>query len=128
MKAKTKKAIVDIMNADAKDGLYAREYNSPLVQQLIDETYPEEMNKLDKEMSQTALEFYAEKDNLLMIDFLEGRITAVELGIRKTALFYQSKEKEREQMLEFWEGGINCTEEGGKSFDQFVKENYGGAE
>ena len=29
-------------------------------------------------------------------------------------------------MFEFWNGGIKCTEEGGKSFDQYYNETYGG--
>lgn len=33
-------------------------------------------------------------------------------------------EMEKEQMFEFWQGGINCTEEGGKSFDQYYNETY----
>ena len=36
-----------------------------------------------------------------------------------------SKELETQQAFEFWQGGINCTEEGGKSFEQYYKENYG---
>ena len=31
---------------------------------------------------------------------------------------------ENEQMLEMWNGGINCTEEGGTSFDQHYNETY----
>ncbi len=53
----TKKAITDIMNADAKDGLYAREHNSPTIQELLDETTPEELEKINKEMKQTAVDF-----------------------------------------------------------------------
>lgn len=40
--------------------------------------------------------------------------------------FRQAKEMEKEQMFELWNGGINCTEEGGKSFDQYFNETYGG--
>jgi|APGre2960657404_1045060.scaffolds.fasta_scaffold90198_2 hypothetical protein len=54
----TKKAITDIMNADAKDGLYAREHYSPTIQELLDETTPEELEKINKEMSQTAVDFF----------------------------------------------------------------------
>jgi hypothetical protein len=53
-KEEQKQLIVDIMNEDAKDGLYAREHNSPIIQELIDETTPEEMEKINKEMKQTA--------------------------------------------------------------------------
>ena len=40
--------------------------------------------------------------------------------------FEQALAMEKEQMLELWNGGINCTEEGGKSFDQYFNETYGG--
>jgi hypothetical protein len=53
-KNQRKQLITDIMNEDAKDGLYAREHNSPIIQELIDETTPEEMEKINKEMKQTA--------------------------------------------------------------------------
>ena len=35
-----------------------------------------------------------------------------------------AKEMEKEQMFELWNGGINCTEEGGKSFDQYYNEKF----
>lgn len=37
----------------------------------------------------------------------------------------QAKQMEKEQSFEFWQGGINCTEEGGKSFEQYYNETYG---
>jgi len=36
----------------------------------------------------------------------------------------QAKEMEKQQMLEFWNGGIDCTEEGGKSFEEYYNEQY----
>ena len=39
-------------------------------------------------------------------------------------LFEQALAMEKEQMLELWNGGIKCTEEGGKSFDQYHNETY----
>ena len=35
-----------------------------------------------------------------------------------------AKEMEKEQAFEFWKGGIRCTEQGGKSFDQYYNETY----
>jgi hypothetical protein len=40
-------------------------------------------------------------------------------------LLEQALAMEKEQMFELWNGGINCTEEGGKSFDQYYNETYG---
>ena len=37
----------------------------------------------------------------------------------------QALAMEKDQMFELWNGGINCTEEGGKSFDQYYNETYG---
>jgi hypothetical protein len=31
---------------------------------------------------------------------------------------------EKEQAFEFWKGGIDCTEEGGKSFEQYYNETF----
>lgn len=33
-------------------------------------------------------------------------------------------EMEQEQLYEMWQGGINCTEEGGKSFEDYYNEVY----
>lgn len=33
----------------------------------------------------------------------------------------QAKQMEKDQLFEFWNGGINSTKEGGKSFDQFYE-------
>lgn len=46
-------------------------------------------------------------------------------GILIPKSFEQAKAMEKQQMLTFWNGGINCTEENGKSFDQFLEETYG---
>ena len=60
--------------------------------------------------------------------------TAVEWLVEQFAKHYaihqleneieQAKEMEISEMLEFWNGGIKCTEEGGKSFDQYYKDTF----
>jgi hypothetical protein len=40
-----------------------------------------------------------------------------------TEFIEQAKEMEEQQMLEFWNGGIDCTE-GGVSFDQYYNKTY----
>jgi hypothetical protein len=67
------------------------------------------------------------------------RITAVEWLIQQMFLTYNATNQKKisseniiqhankmfeEQMLEFWQEGINSTEEGGKCFDQYFNENY----
>ena len=39
----------------------------------------------------------------------------------KEEIFDQAKQMEEDQLFEFWNGGINSTDEGGKSFDQFYE-------
>jgi len=36
--------------------------------------------------------------------------------------FEQAKEMHEKEAFEFWNGGINSTEEGGKSFEQYYNE------
>jgi hypothetical protein len=54
--------------------------------------------------------------------------TAVEWLAKKTFipayLLERAKELEKQQMFEFWNKGIDCTEEGGKSFDQYYNETF----
>jgi len=40
-----------------------------------------------------------------------------------TEFIEQAKEMEKQQMFEFWNGGIDCTE-GGVCFDQYYNETY----
>ena len=46
----------------------------------------------------------------------KGRITFEE--------FEQAKEIHKQELFEYWQGGINCTEVGGKSFDQYYQETF----
>ena len=48
---------------------------------------------------QTAVEWYAEQDNLALIDFLEGKINKIELLIIKTTILQQAKEKEKKRII-----------------------------
>ena len=60
---------------------------------------------------------------------VEYLIQEIELGLSEKGMknvFQHAKAMEREQMLEFWQGGINCSEEGGESFDQYYNQTYGG--
>ena len=40
------------------------------------------------------------------------------------SILKKAKEIEEQRMFEFWNGGIDCTEEGGKSFEQYYNETY----
>lgn len=46
------------------------------------------------------------------------------IGLIPVDVIEKAKEMERQQSFDFWQGGIKCTEEGGKSFDQYYNETY----
>ena len=48
---------------------------------------------------QTAVEWYAEQDNLALIDFLEGKINKIELLIIKTTILQQAKAIHKEEIM-----------------------------
>ena len=68
-------------------------------------------------MKQTAVEFLIRE--LRIEDLAKSEQLSVVHHIINEAL-----EMEKQQSFEFWQGGINCTEEGGKSFEQYYKETY----
>ena len=52
-------------------------------------------------MKQTAIEWFAEKDTELTIQFLEGKLNQIQLAIEKTKCLQQAKEMEKEQIIKF---------------------------
>jgi hypothetical protein len=60
------------------------------------------------------------------VEWLMNELTKLGSGAVRTfgELFEQAKEMEKEQMFEFWNKGIDCTEEGGKSFEHYYNETY----
>ena len=70
-------------------------------------------------MKQTAIEWLVEFINSDQYQKAFGQ-TYISVELVEQALAM-----EKEQMFELWNGGINCTEEGGKSFDQYYNETYG---
>jgi hypothetical protein len=71
----------------------AREINSPVIKQLIDETTPEELAKIDAEMTnnkQSSVEWL----QLVLVD----TILTHEQVMQTIGLFEQAKEMEKEQM------------------------------
>jgi hypothetical protein len=56
----------------------------------------------------TSIEFFAEKDTQLTIDFLENKLTQLQLAIAKTKLFHEAKEMHKQEMKDaFTEGEFN---------------------
>jgi hypothetical protein len=113
----------------------AREINSPLIQQLIDETTPEELAKIDTDMTnnkqQTAVEFYLDKVFDIIGDAILDKLSIEQIN-KIHDLSLQAKEMEKEQIITaFWNGdNTDCTsEQNVKDFaEQYYNETYGGSE
>ena len=84
-----------------QEQMKAREIESPIVKQLLDETTPEQFNKIDKEMSnnkQTAVEWLenqmkTSKYFYKLMEDINSRSTVAQSNI-----FQQAKEMEKEQI------------------------------
>jgi hypothetical protein len=50
---------------------------------------------------QTAVEWLIIKDSQATIDFIEGKITSLELAVKKATFIEQAKAMEKEQMCQF---------------------------
>ncbi len=59
-------------------------------------------------MKETALEFYAEQEVKLTLDFLANKINQVEYGIKRVKLIEQAKEMEIKQAHDYAEFAIIC--------------------
>jgi hypothetical protein len=58
-------------------------------------------------MKQTALEFYAEQEVKLTLDFLANKINQVEYGIKRVKLLQQAKEMEKDNVCDAWDDGYD---------------------
>ena len=77
---------------------------------------------------QTAVEWLIIKDSQATIDFIEGKITSLELAVKKATFIEQAKAMEKEQLENaYFNGGAdNMNDEG--SFKEYYIETYGGDE
>jgi hypothetical protein len=113
-------------------GNKAREINSPVIKQLLDETTPEELAKIDTEMTNNKQQ--------TAVDILCGKL-AMKLGIPQAITFYidhqeeirEAKEMEKERIetaynkgtvhgIDYPESTLPITGE------QYYNETYGGGE
>jgi hypothetical protein len=93
-----------------------------------------------KQMSkQTAVQWFINKDTQATIDFIEGKITSLELAVKKATFIEQAKEMEKEQIEDAYDAGVSEGEMRGESdyenedrFDSctssttYYNETYGG--
>ena len=70
-------------------------------------------------MKQTALEFYAEQEVKLTLDFLANKINQVEYGIKRVKLIEQAKEMEKEQIIEAY-----CNGDDNIGAEQYYNETF----
>jgi hypothetical protein len=113
----------------------AREINSPVIKQLIDETNPEELVKIDAEMTnnkqQTAVEWYDNEIGKLFDQFLMGNIEFYEFQNQRFKLEQQAKEIEKEQIAKAFDDGdynYHYSRKTGNDFEdgkEYFKEVYG---
>ena len=73
------------------------------------------IEKVFNELEEQAL-FYRSLNNEMNISISASDY----LDIKRLA-----KEMHKQELFEYWQGGINCTEVGGKSFDQYYQETFG---
>lgn len=101
----------------------AREYNSPLIKELIDETTTEELNKIDKQMSkeQTAVEWFFKQLVTNRIIVVNGSTYWDKVKTKYEILLEQAKEIQKDQHIKTWEAGLMKVD-----FNEYYNETYGG--
>jgi hypothetical protein len=81
---------------------------------------------MSNEKEKTALDYYSKKIMKLMMYAITKSITGKQFSMLEIKLFQESKEMEKEQILDaYWEGGQDnpLTEEKGKTY---YEKTYGG--
>lgn len=91
-------------------------------------TSNEIQNKIDylEKGKLSPVEWFAKEDGQATIDFLEGKLSQIQLAVKKDRIFEQAKQMEKEQLhkcASFWRGKENEIEK--PIFQQYYKETYG---
>lgn len=75
---------------------------------------------------QSSIEWFAEKDTELTIQFLEGKLNQIQLAIEKMQCLQQAKQMHKEEIKNSYSALI-CDAYGNvKSAEQYYQETYGG--
>ena len=104
----------------------AREINSPVIKQLLDETNPEELAKIDAEMTnnkqQSSVEWFLDQlieHRIIIIDK-----TTYQVKYKHEIILEQAKAMHKEEIINsFFEGAYGGDNISG---DQYYNETYGG--
>jgi hypothetical protein len=93
----------------------AREYSSPLIEELINETTPEELAKIDAEMTNNKQQ--------TAVDYLVEQLFPKALSAEQYYHIQQAKEMEREKHKQTYHQGLMSNFQ---NFDEYYNETYGG--
>jgi predicted transcriptional regulator len=111
-------------------GNKAREINSPVIKQLLDETSPEELAKIDAEMTnnkqQTAVQRFL--DQLIEHRIIIVDKTTYQVKYKHEILLEQAKEMDKIQKFHMFNCGRQYQLTGEGTFKQVYQETYGGGE
>lgn len=75
---------------------------------------------------QTSIEWFAQKDTELTIQFLEGKLNQIQLAIEKMQCLQQAKQMHKEEIIEAFIGHDSDTKENIDVAEQYYQETYGG--
>jgi hypothetical protein len=75
-------------------------------------------------MKQTAVEWYAEQEIKLTLDFISKKINDFEYGIKKLRLIEQAKEMEKEQIIEAYNTSFLLRDKPYSTAEKYYKETY----
>lgn len=77
--------------------------------------------------NQTSIEWFAEKDTELTIQFLEGKLNQIQLAIEKMQCLNKAKQIHKEEIVKAFETGYYDFEIlMYDDFEQYYQETYGG--
>jgi hypothetical protein len=126
----------------------AREVNNPIIKQLIDETTPEELAKIDAGMTnnkinklKNIIQLYTNTENMtnnkLAVEWLaksyvdlltklnNEEISLKEFEIQYIELLEQAKEMEKRQIVDAWSNGFDEDDRATSNPFKYYNETYG---
>lgn len=81
---------------------------------------------------QTSIQWFAEKDTELTIQFLEGKLNQIQLAIEKMQCLNKAKQMHKEEIVEAYRNGRTDQQSGidkwyNRSSSGYYQETYGGS-
>ena len=75
---------------------------------------------------QTSIEWFAEKDTELTIQFLEGKLNQIQLAIEKMQCLNKAKQMHKEEIEDAYGDGINAYRVDFCNREEYYQKTYGG--